>query len=162
MLFRVAVVSGVNKIRKSKSPMTRASSSRRCIRSNPVRLRGAEVTPTTRMPKALHFGAKISAIWPTPNMPTVLSCSSCAGKRRHCRSACARIARRSPPCQCQHAGECRFRNRSAVDSAHNGDDHVLAQGRLINEIVDAGAKRLHPFQSGRGGPRLRSIASERK
>jgi hypothetical protein len=55
-----------------------------------------------------------------------------------------------PACQCQHAGECCFRNRSAVDIAHIGDDHVLAQGRLINEIVDAGAKRLDPFQSRRG------------
>jgi len=36
-------------------------------------------------------------------------------------------------------------------SAHIGDDHVLAQGRLIDEIVDTGAKRLHPFQLRRGG-----------
>ena len=55
VLFRVAVVSGVNKIRKSKSPMTRASSSRRCIQSNPASLRGAEVTPTTRMDVCAQF-----------------------------------------------------------------------------------------------------------
>lgn len=38
-----------------------------------------------------------------------------------------------------------------MDTAHIGDDHVFGQGRLIDEIVDTGAKRLHPFQLRRSG-----------
>ena len=46
-------------------------------------LNGDDVMPTTVIPIALHFGASASAITPMPRMPTVLSCKSLAGQRRH-------------------------------------------------------------------------------
>src|SRR5579885_3084891 len=123
MLPRVFSVSGVSSTKKSNSPTTSRSSSRLYIASKPGAGRGAELTPMTRMPKALHFGASASAIRPMPKMPTVLLCRSCAGKRR-------------------------LGDRWAVDAAHIGDDDVFAQSRLVGEIVRAGAQRLNPFQPG--------------
>ena len=33
-----------------------------------------------------------------------------------------------------------------MDAADIGDDHVLAERGLVDEAVDAGAERLHPFE----------------
>jgi hypothetical protein len=59
-----------------------------------------------------------------------------------------------PPRQRQHSRERGFRNRRALDAAHIGDDHVVAQSRLVDEIVDAGAERLDPFESRSGGQHI--------
>ena len=147
MLLRVASVSGVSSTKKSNSPTTCKSSSRPCMRSNPATARGAELTPTTRMPNALHFGASASAMSPTPKMPTVLLCKSCAGQRRHCRSSWARTAPGRSRASASMVAMRGFRDRRPVDAADIGDDHVLAQRRLVDEVVDAGAQRLDPFQA---------------
>ena len=98
------------------------------------------------MPNALHFGASASAIAPTPKMPTVLLCRSCAGKRRHSRASWRADGARQIAGQRQHRAERRFRHRRAVNAVDIGDDDVLAQRRLVDEVVDAGAERLNPFQ----------------
>ena len=36
-----------------------------------------------------------------------------------------------------------------------GHDHVLAQRRLVGEVIGAGAERLHPFEPGGGFEHLR-------
>ena len=48
--------------------------------------------------------------------------------------------------QRQHRAERCLRHRRPVDAPDIGHDDVLAQRRLIDEVVDAGAERLNPFQ----------------
>ncbi len=44
-----------------------------------------------------------------------------------------------------------------MDAVHVGDDHVLAQARPVDEIVDPGAERLDPFEPRR---RLQNVVGE--
>jgi hypothetical protein len=48
--------------------------------------------------------------------------------------------------QRQHGGEGGFRDRRAMDAVDVGDDHVAAQRRAVDQVVDAGAERLHPLE----------------
>ena len=120
------------------------------MRSKPATARGAELTPTVRMPNALHFGASSSAMAPMPKTPTVLLCSSCAGKRAHSRALLGAQRARNIARQRQHRADGGFRHRRAVNAVDVGDDDVFAQHRPVDQIVDAGAERLHPFQLGAG------------
>jgi hypothetical protein len=49
----------------------------------------------------------------------------------------------------EHGHQRRLRHRLAVHAAHVGDEHVLAQRRLVADAVDAGAQGLYPFQARR-------------
>ena len=49
----------------------------------------------------------------------------------------------------QHEGDGRFRHGRPVDAADICDQHLFAQRRQVNDIVDAGPERLDPFKLGR-------------
>ena len=49
----------------------------------------------------------------------------------------------------QHERDGGFRHRRAVDAADIGDDDLFAERGQVDDVVDAGAERLDPFQLGR-------------
>ena len=56
--------------------------------------------------------------------------------------------------QRQHGEDRRFRQRRAVDASDIGDDHFGPERRQVDQVVDAGAEPLHPFEPGRLGQHL--------
>ena len=131
-----------SRVRARSSPDRRA---RPCGRSL-APARGLPLMPITVMPNCLQIGARYSAISPTPRMPTVLPASSCAGQRSHWRFVLRAGRARQVARQRQHIGDGRFRHRRAVDAADIGDQHLFAERGQVDDVVDAGAERLDPFQ----------------
>ena len=162
MQLRVFSVNGVSSTKKSNSRATSASSALACMRSKPATARGAELTPMTCMPNALHFGASASAIAPTPKMPTVLLCRSCAGKRCHCRLFLRTDRARQVAGQSQHRRHGGFGDRRTVNAVNIGDDHVLAQARPVDEVVRRRCRAPAPISAGRRSPGPCRRASARR
>src|SRR4029077_12669544 len=48
----------------------------------------------------------------------------------------------------QHIGDGRFLYWRAVNAAHIGDQPLFAERRQVDDVVDAGAERLDPFEPG--------------
>ena len=59
-----------------------------------------------------------------------------------------------PAAQRQHPQDGGFRHRLAMDAADIGDDHLVAQRRLVDDAVNAGPERLDPFQLAGGREHL--------
>ena len=119
------------------------------MRSKPCSRAACRLMPITVMPKALQIGARYSAIRPTPRMPTVLPYEQLRRPALPFAFVLRAGGARQVARQRQHIGDGRFRHRRAVDAADIGDQDLFAERGQVDDVVDAGAERLDPFQLGR-------------